>query len=433
MTKKAKLSVVTASGTPDSATGQAVPQDSRKKASKQQAILREAAAMFNDNGVGAVGFGDLAKRMGVGRASFYHYVADREDLIFRCFQQSCEMETERLDAACEESRGLPQVLQYLRLSLSPEANQTAIITETGLLSEGSRSIIHKARRRNFERLAEMIGDGIDAGNIRPCDEQIIARVLPSIIAFARMSYRWVAKDRGNIQADAIVDFIEYGSAANPEKVEFRLDKDVDDFLQLSVAGFDKQSITDLKIEQILRKASQLLNLHGTDNVSLEDVASALGVTRGAFYHYFNDREDLVRRCLDRSYDLYGAFIDYAIEHGRNGLEKAAIVSHLNTQAQVGTLQPVAGWMGFDVLSPNERRKARQKMRALLKRSDALAEEGLEDGSRRNHDYKAVTIARAGAYLWIPKWISEIEHPTPHRVADEVVALFNCGLTSISER
>ncbi len=97
------------------------------------------------------------------------------------------------------------------------------------------------------------------------------------------------------------------------------------------------------------------------------------------------------------------------------------------------LEPVAGWMGFDVLSPNERRKSRQKMRALVERSDAFAEEGAADGSRRKHDYKAVTIARAGAYLWIPKWISEIEHPTPHRVAEEVVSLYNCGLTSSSKR
>ena len=106
MENKTKLSVVKTGGTESRSTTRA-PGASSRKTSKQDAILREAALLFNAHGVGAVGFGDLARHMGVGRATFYHYVADREDLIFRCYQKSSEAETERLDSASEAAPGLP--------------------------------------------------------------------------------------------------------------------------------------------------------------------------------------------------------------------------------------------------------------------------------------------------------------------------------------
>jgi len=424
MGEKTRLSVVKPeTGAPSPGK----PSMSRKKTSKQEAILREAAGMFNELGVGSVGFADLAKRMGVGRATFYHYVADREDLIFRCYQKSCEADTEHLDQASESPAGLEQVLEYLRLSLSPEADQTALITDTGVLSEGPRAIINKARYRNYERLAAMIGEGIDQGNIRPCDERVIARILPSMVAFARMSHRWAPRNRRARDVDALVDFVKFGSAARRGN-DFRFYKNADEFSRISVSGFGDQSTADLRIEQILMKGSQLINLHGVENISLDDVAHALSATRGTVYHYFRDREDLVQCCLERSYSLYSAFIDYAVEHGHNGLEKAAIVSHLNTQAMVGPLQPVAGWMGLDVLSPAVQRKVRKQLRELLGRTYEFATEGMKDGSRRDHDFEAVTLARAGAYLWIPKWISDLDDPSPYRIADEVVALFNDGLS-----
>ncbi|WP_439619797.1 TetR family transcriptional regulator [Hyphomonas sp.] len=432
MEDKPRLSLVSKDHSAPAKPGARPAGGPSRKASKQEAILREAAIMFNQHGVGAVGFGDLAKRMGVGRATFYHYVSDREDLIFRCYQNSCEAETERLDIASEADPGLQQVLEFMRLSLAPEADQTAIIADTGVLGKGPKSIIDKARRRNFDRLADMIGDGINAGNIRPCDERIIARILPSMVAFTRMADRWVKRKSGSRNLDALVDFIAYGSAAH-RKSDFHLHKNAEDFSKISLSGFGDQKISDLKMEQILMKGSQLINLHGVVNVSLEDVANALGATRGTVYHYFNDREDLVQKCLERSFELYDAFVDFADAHGRTGLEKASIVSHLNSQAMVGSLQPVAGWMGLDVLSPALQKRAQKRLREILHRTEKLAEEGMEDGSRRIHDYKAVTLARAGAYLWIPKWISDIEHPSPYRIADEVVALFNLGLAAVTER
>lgn len=396
------------------------------KVSRQDLILATAAEMFNEQGVGAVGLSELAKKMGLGRATFYHYVADREDLVFRCFQKSCEAEADRLDHAEEAPPGLPRILRFLEESLGEEARRTAVITDTGMLSEAPRGIIEKAVKRNYDRLAAMIGEGIRIGNIRPCDEQLVARILPSMMDFYRMSGRWVDKQRNVENVAAILDFVTHGSATDPD-MPFEFTYSAEMFSRAHAKSFDALSIADVRIEQILMVGSKMINTRGLENVSLEDVAAALGMTRGVVYHYFTDREDLVRRCLDRGYELYEAFIAYARKHGRTGLEKSLIVTHLNAQAQAGSLQPVAAWMGFDVLSPHLRAKYGDSMRDLLEQSDAIAREGIADGTRRAIDYRPITIARAGAFLWIPKWIAQIDDPSPHRIADEISSVFKSGL------
>lgn len=426
MIEKRHLKLVEPEAAPQPAAKKRARKKAAPKVSRQDLILATAAELFNEQGVGAVGLSELAKKLGLGRATCYHYVADREDLVFRCFQKSCEAETERLDHAEDAPPGLPRVLRFLEESLSEDAKRTAVITDTGVLSEVPRGIIEKAAKRNYDRLAAMIGEGIRIGNIRPCDEQLVARILPSMMDFYRMSGRWVDKQRNIENVAAILDFVTHGSATDPD-TPFELTHNAEMFSRAHTKSFDALSIADVRVEQILMVGSKMINTRGLENVSLEDVAAALGMTRGVVYHYFTDREDLVRRCLDRGYDLYDAFIAYARKHGRTGLEKSLIITHLNAQAQAGSLQPVAAWMGFDVLSPHLRAKYGESMRNLLEQSDAIAREGIADGSRRAIDYRPITIARAGAFLWIPKWISQIEDPSPYRIANEIVSVFKSGL------
>lgn len=249
-----------------------------------------------------------------------------------------------------------------------------------------------------------------------------------MVAFYRTSGRWVEKDRNVQNVAALLDFVAMGSAADRD-MPFEFQHSSDMFSALHVRGLDALSVADLRIEQIMMIGSKIINARGVDSLSLEDVVATLGVTRGTVYHYFSDREDLIKRCLERGYNLYDAFIDFAEKHGRNGVEKTLIITHLNTQALVGSLQPVGAWMGFEIFAPALQSKFSEKLRKLLERSDAIAREGIADGSRRATDHWPITIARVGAYLWIPKWISQVEDPQPHRIADEIARFFKSGLAA----
>jgi AcrR family transcriptional regulator len=399
---------------------------SDRSAAKKDAILNEAARLFNKRGIGTVKLTDVASKLGVGRATLYHYVANREDLVLQCFERSCNIDKQRLKIAAEQSNGLEQVLSYVRQSLTPDGTETAIITDLGFLSESAQSIIANARVRNHKLLAQMIERGIDEGVIRPCDHQILARVICSMLVFCHSAQRWAPSTFKQVDSDAIVDFITQGSAKDTT-LNFQCEENISNFSRLEAAGFDRDSVNRMRVEQILMTASGLFNRRGIENVSLDDVVAELGATKGAFYHYFKSKKSLLEKCVERGNRLYYEFVDAAEQSGRNGLEKNAIVSHLNIQAQCGDLQPLSAWTGLDVLPPTQRKKHQQRLRSLLDRTSQFSEEGIKDGSRRKHDMASVTIARAGAYQGIPVWLSELDNRPAQKIADEIVDFFHKGL------
>ena len=47
---------------------------------------------------------------------------------------------------------------------------------------------------------------------------------------------------------------------------------------------------------MLMTASRLFNRRGIDGTSLDDITAGLGATKGALYHYLDNKTDLVARC-----------------------------------------------------------------------------------------------------------------------------------------
>jgi AcrR family transcriptional regulator len=193
--------------------------------------------------------------------------------------------------------------------------------------------------------------------------------------------------------------------------------------------FDREAASTMKIETLLATASRLFNRRGVDGVSLDDVTAELGTTKGALYHYFTDKADLVRRCYERAFDLYEAIADQAMKHGRTGLEQTAIGVHLNTQAQAGALSPLAPLAGVRSLSSRLQTALLSRAEAMSKRYEAMGRRGVKDGTLAISDVQAQARAGAGLFAWIPKWRSADDPRTPQDLADEVVRLYTRGLAA----
>lgn len=403
-----------------------VPRISRRQ-SKLDAILDGAATLFNEDGIGAVSLADVAKRVGIGRATLYHYVVDREDLVFQCFQRSCALDTERLAIATDEPSAVVGLLNYFRESVSDRVPK-AVVTDLGYMSADARSIIGKSLRRNHQAMIERISKGIKLGEIRPCDERVVAHALASMISHVQMAHRWVDLSTSTLDIEALIESVRIGSFAD-RKRSFKCSIDVERFNRLKAASFEPGSISEMRVEQILMMASRMFNARGVEAVSLDEIAAELGATRGAVYHYFSDKEELVRRCADRAHDLYESFINEAERSGRDSFDRLSIVGHLNSQAQAGTLQPLAFWIGLDAFSPGQLQCHRERLRSLLHRTIVFAEEGITAGDRLPLDPRTLAVARAGAFSWIPRWEPPIDDLTPFKIADELTELFNHGLSA----
>jgi len=137
----------------------------------------------------------------------------------------------------------------------------------------------------------------------------------------------------------------------------------------------------------------------------------------------------VLRCYERAFDLNERFADAAATAGRSGLERSMFGLHLNVQAHVADLSPLAPLTGVAALPAKDRRRLNQRARRLSERFIAFGREGIADGSMRRYDVEPLAIAGAGAFSWIPKWLPADDARSPREIADEMTALFAKGLRS----
>ena len=72
---------------------------------------------------------------------------------------------------------------------------------------------------------------------------------------------------------------------------------------------------------ILKTAVRMFSEKGWDDVNVEDVVKEVGVTRGAFYHYFKSREDLIYAVIVQMFYENNPFTAASEQQGLNALEK----------------------------------------------------------------------------------------------------------------
>lgn len=404
---------------------------SRKRLLKREALLARATELFNLRGIAATSLSEVAAEVGLTRAALYYYVDDRAELVFQCYQRACDQTAEDLAIASEAGpSGLRQVLAFVERATAPDRPPTSVLSEVGYLKEPQRSLIVAANARNAAGLTAMIEAGGADGSIRLCDPEIAAQSILGMLSWAQVSPHWVRSSKGKgfraRTARALVDLLENGIVMERRNLP-PCPIDADAFLPGRYNAFDRQEAAEMKTAQLVMTASQLFNRHGIEATSLDDVSAALGATKGVVYHYMQDKTDLVVRCYERGFDLFEDFAKAARKHGADGLERSIIGIHLNAQAQAGELSPLMPQAGLAALPDPPRESLTRRANQLRTHFAAFLRQGVADGSCRPCDVTVLAQVGAGAFIWLPKWVSPEDPRPPGRFGDEIVDLFTQGL------
>lgn len=401
-----------------------------KRGARREALLEGAAGVFNARGIAATSLGEIAEALGLSRASVYYYVNDKAELVFQCYQRACDLAAEDLAAAAEAGCGLERLLGFVRLALSPERAPTAVLSEINYLQPPQAVIVQVAHRRNVDALIGFIAAGMEDGSIRPCDAEVVAQSIIGLLAWSLMSPAWVRGRDGRAyrtrMSRAMIALLEDGIAADP-RGRFECAIDAESFGPGRFNAFDRREASEAKVDQLLVAASRLFNRDGIEATSLDAVTESLGATKGVLYHYLRDKADLVLRCYERAFDLYERFAATAESQGIGGLDQALIGSHLNVQAQAGSLSPLMPQPGLDALPLEGREALVARAHGLHHLFIRLLRRGVADGSARDCDASAVAQMAAGAFAWLPKWLPPGDPRSPRRLADEICTLYFKGL------
>lgn len=89
-------------------------------------------------------------------------------------------------------------------------------------------------------------------------------------------------------------------------------------------------------QNILETAMRLFSEKGLENVNVEDVVKEVGVTRGAFYHYFKSREELIASVMYKSFEYDNPYLLADKQEGLNALEKFRFIAKLSLRSHLDT-------------------------------------------------------------------------------------------------
>lgn len=75
------------------------------------------------------------------------------------------------------------------------------------------------------------------------------------------------------------------------------------------------------VQRILDVSYRLFMDKGYDHTTIQDIVDALGMSKGAVYHHFKSKEDILDRINEYYYDEVHWFKDIRLDPGLTGLEK----------------------------------------------------------------------------------------------------------------
>lgn len=402
-----------------------------KRAAKRERLLAQAARQINAMGAGAIVLNDIAEQVGLSRNTLYYYVSDRADLVFRCYERACESFTDDLIAAEDaSSRPGDVIAAFVERQLDFDRPPQAVLSDVEFLPPPQQAVIREQQARNVSALEAVIAGAVEASLFRPCNTEIAAQSIIGMISWARLSAEWIGRRDSRAMrrrsAAAIADLALNGFASGPRPPPL-CDIEVDRLTARSFNAFDRRQTNEVKIDQLIAAASRLFNRRGIDGTSLDDVAAMVGATKGAVYHYFDDRSDLVSRCYRRAFELYDLFMATANRVGQSGFERAIITTHLNIQAQAGPVSPLMPQPGRMSLPEAHREAFTRASNRLRVASTRNVRRGMADGSCRPCDAALVSEIAAGTFLWLPKWLPEDHRLSPMQIADETCDFLAFGL------
>ncbi len=79
------------------------------------------------------------------------------------------------------------------------------------------------------------------------------------------------------------------------------------------------------VRKILDVSLKLFLEQGYEATTIQDIVDALGMSKGAIYHHFRSKEEIVDRLNDRYYDTLDWYPDTSAVPGETGLEKLRYV------------------------------------------------------------------------------------------------------------
>lgn len=161
----------------------------------QNAFLRAATALINEQGYGGASVDRISARLNVSKGSFYHHNLTKEDLISECFERTFLVTRSMQNIAlASEDTGWNKLCAVSRALVRYQFSERGPLLRMSAWSELPEEIREtklKAINQLGQRFTSFLVDGMTDGSIRPLDQSIAAFQISGMINAAVVLDRWV--------------------------------------------------------------------------------------------------------------------------------------------------------------------------------------------------------------------------------------------------
>src|SRR5437867_7302208 len=160
---------------------------------RRDELTRVAARLFAERGYHGTSLADVAEAVGMQKASLYHHISTKEDLLWEVASAGAEAFQAALDAVAQDAPATERIRLALRAHLRVVAEQldvATVFTREWCSLEGERHERFVAERRRYEeRIRQLFREGVEGGELRT-DLDIQAAALLFLSA-ANWAYTWL--------------------------------------------------------------------------------------------------------------------------------------------------------------------------------------------------------------------------------------------------
>lgn len=180
-----------------------------QRTKKRDALLLAAVRMFNERGFHATSLDEVAASLGVSKPTIYHYLGNKDQVLFECVQRGvAELREAANEAATASGTGLDRLraflVRYAEINMN-DYGRCVIRTGDETLSPESAARFRALKREIDGAMRALIADAMADGSIAVGDTKLIAFTLAGALNWPA---RWFAADGPRSRSDVAAAMVE---------------------------------------------------------------------------------------------------------------------------------------------------------------------------------------------------------------------------------
>lgn len=352
---------------------------------RKQEILDAAGALFNEHGLRDATLSVVASEIGLNLKSLRYYYEKKEDLVSAAFLHSISLHDELVSDALTITPFEKRIRSFLNSYFAllarvarKEIPEFVHFGDVRALGEPHLSTVGAAYVGLFRATRKLFDDMPRA--ISQEQRSAYAHMLLSQMHWSVVwIWNYVPEDFTRV-ADRMADVLLHGLAAQ------RVD------LTNAAAAIPTPFVSTDKLSQdsFLRAATDLINDHGYRGASVDRISATLKVTKGAFYHHNETRDQLVVACFERTFDIVREAQNLAMAEEMDGLSHVAAASVSLVSRQMLPEGALLRTSALTAVGPELRMEMQRKLTLSTYRFADMLNDGLVDGSVRLCDMRVAS-------------------------------------------